>query len=73
MVGEAELVLEIWSLIKGNLSASEKDTHAIRLLQIFEEHGVYSDELVDDLRGHDKSIDRALAELYDISDSDYEE
>lgn len=60
----AQLILEIWDLFEEHIPQKSRDDIAENYLSIFEEFGIYPDEL-DDLEGENKHIDRALETFKD--------
>jgi hypothetical protein len=72
MENNANLLLEVWDLLKDYVHVKEKEDSAIRLIQIFEGYGLGPNDLMD-IRGEDKDIDHALDIVYPDSDEEYKD
>jgi hypothetical protein len=65
----SELLLEIWDLVRENITPNKREAVAEALLNIFENYGESPADM-DDLEGSDKYIDKALNTLYPEDEDD---
>ncbi|RYD67163.1 MAG: hypothetical protein EOP83_03400 [Verrucomicrobiaceae bacterium] len=69
MKNESKLVLEIWELVRDQLTPAKRLDTAIALLQSMESYG-FEERDLHDVLDEDPYLTRAFREVFDIEDED---